>query len=201
MLAYNETMNELQDKICTEIMTDSANRELTEKGYRPLFTCSPSAKIVIVGQAPGLKAQERQLVWEDASGDKLVSWLGISKEQLRDPAKIAILPMDFYYPGKGKSGDLPPRKDFAPKWHKRILAEMPAVQLTILVGKYTQEYYLADRVGRNLTETVRHWHKYLPEFFPIVHPSPLNFRWQAKNPWFEAEVVPELRRRVKQILG
>ena len=78
---------------------------------------------------------------------------------------------------------------------------MPAVQLTILVGKYTQEYYLADRVGRNLTETVRHWHKYLPEFFPIVHPSPLNFRWQAKNPWFEAEVVPELRRRVKQILG
>lgn len=108
--------------------------------------------------------------------------------------------MDFYYPGKGKSGDLPPRKAFAPKWHPRILARMPAVRLTVLIGKYAQEHYLADRVARNLTETVRSWRDFLPDFFPIVHPSPLNFRWQAKNPWFSSEAVPELRRRVAEIL-
>ena len=125
--------------------------------------------------------------------------MGIDKE-LFYSKRIAIMPMDFYYPGKGKTGDLPPRRFIAEEYHPEILAMMPEVRLTILIGKYSVDYYLKKRAKKNLTETVRCYQEYLPEYFPIVHPSPLNFRWQAKNPWFESEVVPELRKRVADIL-
>jgi Uracil-DNA glycosylase len=108
--------------------------------------------------------------------------------------------MDFYYPGKGKSGDLPPRKNFAPKWHEKILELMPNIELIILVGKYAQDYYLHKNKKSNLTETVFHYEEYGPLYFPIVHPSPLNFRWQNKNPWFLENVVPKLKIRVSEIL-
>lgn len=111
------------------------------------------------------------------------------------------MPMDFYYPGKGKTGDLPPRKFIASEYHQMIRSLMPNIQLTILVGKYAIDYYLKGRKYKNLTETVRHYDEYLPEYFPIVHPSPLNFRWQKNNPWFEAEVVPLLKESIADALG
>jgi uracil-DNA glycosylase len=169
-------------------------------GIMPLYVASSLSKIVVIGQAPGIRAQTSGKAWDDASGLRLVEWLGVTEEQFRDPALFSLIPMDFYYPGKGKSGDLPPRKDFAPLWHKRLLDLMPNVKLVILVGHYAQHYYLHNR-AKTLTETVRHYHEYLPDYFPIVHPSPLNFRWLAKNEWFEKELLPVLRKTVAKIIA
>ncbi|WP_308562779.1 uracil-DNA glycosylase family protein, partial [uncultured Rothia sp.] len=170
----------------------------------PVFSASPHARIVVIGQAPGRAAQESRIPWNDPSGVKLREWMGVTDEQFYDPDLISLLPMDFYYPGKGAHGDNPPRKDFAPKWHPQLLELMPNVQLILLVGAYSQKHYLdgvhAPKAQKNLTETVRAWESYLPKFLPLVHPSPLNFRWQAKNPWFEQEVVPALQKRVGEVL-
>jgi uracil-DNA glycosylase len=189
------------DRIRQEIVDDPANAWAQEAGYLPVYAAGPAAKVVIIGQAPGKRAQESGVPWNDLSGVKLRAWLGVTDEQFYDPALFAILPMDFYYPGKAPSGDLPPRKDFAPKWHPRILAALREVRLTLLVGGYAQKHYLAGRTKPSLTETVRSYREYLPEMLPLVHPSPLNFRWQSKNPWFEAEVVPVLRSAVGAALA
>ncbi len=188
------------DRICQQILADPANREMQDKGYAPLYSADGGAKIVIIGQAPGLRAQESMKPWDDASGDTLRGWLGVTKEQFYDPNIIALLPMDFYYPGKGKSGDLPPRKDFAPKWHPQLLKLMSETKLTILIGAYAQKHYLGKSAERNLTETVRNFQNYLPKYFPLVHSSPLNFRWQAKNPWFKTDVLPVLKKEVEKAL-
>ncbi|MEV0890215.1 uracil-DNA glycosylase family protein [Promicromonospora sp. MEB111] len=189
------------DLIRAEIVADPSNAWAAELGYEPLYSVASGARIVLVGQAPGRKAQESGTPWNDASGVKLRSWLGVTDEQFYDPDLFAILPMDFYYPGKGASGDLPPRKDFAERWHPRILAELPRRSLTVLVGSYAQKHYLGGRAKKSLTETVRAYQEYLPETVPLVHPSPLNFRWQAKNPWFEEDVVPALRTLVAGALA
>jgi len=183
-----------------QIIADPMNSEMRAKGYQPIYTASTKAKIIIIGQAPGIKAQESKKPWNDISGRTLRSWLGVTEEQFYDPDTVALVPMDFYYPGKGKHGDLPPRKGFAQKWHPQILTQMPLVQLTILIGAYSQKHYLGNRRKKNLTETVRAYSDYLPEYFPLVHPSPLNLRWQAKNLWFASEVVPFLRKTVKHII-
>jgi len=184
------------DEIRRVIHDDPANVNWAKRGVGPTFVANPSARIAIIGRAPGQKAQASGIPWDDASGAKLMSWLGVTKDQFRDPARFAILPMDFYYPGKGARGDLPPRKDFAPRWHPLILGQLPDLRLTVLIGKYAQDYYLADRAKSNLTETVRAFREYWPDVFPVVHPSPLNFRWQAHNPWFETDTVPGLRTAV-----
>ncbi len=188
------------DNLREKISDDPSNKEFKEKGYEPLFVADERAKIVIVGHAPGKKAQEAKVAWGDKSGERLKEWLGIDEKIFRDESKIALIPMDFYYQGKGKSGDLPPRKDFAPKWHTEILSHMPNVKLIVLAGNYAQKYYLGKNSKKNLTETVRAYTEYLPKCFPIVHPSPLNFRWLNKNPWFEEDVVPVLKEEVKNIL-
>lgn len=188
------------DRIRAEIVAHDSNAWARELGYEPIYSVAPGARIALIGQAPGRKAQESGVPWNDASGVKLRNWLGVDDERFYDPSLFAILPMDFYYPGKGTSGDLPPRKDFADLWHKRILAELGDLGLTILVGGYAQKYYLGNRIKPNLTETVRAYAEYLPSVIPLVHPSPLNFRWQAKNPWFEAEVVPALRSLVTKAI-
>jgi uracil-DNA glycosylase len=188
------------DRIRAEIVAHDSNAWARELGYEPIYSVAPGARIALIGQAPGRKAQESGMPWNDASGVKLRTWLGVDDERFYDPSLFAILPMDFYYPGKGTSGDLPPRKDFADLWHKQILAELGDLGLTILVGGYAQKYYLGDRVKPSLTETVRAYAEYLPSMIPLVHPSPLNFRWQAKNPWFEAEVVPALRSSVTKAI-
>lgn len=186
--------------IVEKIKSDERNAEYTERGIPPIFQLNEGAKILIIGQAPGRKVEESKIPFDDKSGEKLITWMGIDRETFYSD-KIAILPMDFYYPGKGKTGDLPPRKFIAEEYHRDLLAELGDVQMTILIGKYAMDYYLKGDMKRNLTETVRCFAEYLPNYFPIVHPSPLNFRWQAKNPWFMEEVVPALERRVADILG
>ncbi|MFA7501550.1 MAG: uracil-DNA glycosylase family protein [Anaerovoracaceae bacterium] len=181
------------EKIEREIMADPMNTKYTAREIPPLYTVSKQARIAIVGQAPGRIAEETRLVWNDASGDRLREWMGISRETFYDSGLIAQLPMDFYYPGKGKSGDAPPRKGFADKWHPRLLEAMPDLETILLVGRYAQEFYLKDRRAENLTETVRNFKGYLPEYFPLVHPSPLNQRWMKKNAWFESDVLPVLK--------
>ena len=188
------------EAIRAEIAGDPSNAEQAALGWAPLFTASATARIVIIGQAPGRRAQASGIPWDDPSGDKLRDWLGVTAEQFYDPALIALMPMDFYYPGKGKSGDLPPRRDFAPKWHPRILARLTDVRLTVVLGAYAIRHYLGDAAKSNLTETVRSFREYGPAVIPLVHPSPLNFRWQMKNPWFDEEVIPELRRLVRGAL-
>ena len=182
------------------LMADERNASYSARGIGPVFQVSPEAKIVIIGQAPGRKVEESGIPFHDKSGEKLMDWMEIGPDTFYSE-KIAIVPMDFYYPGKGKTGDLPPRRFIAEDYHPEILRIMPDVRLTILIGAYSIRYYLKDRAGKNLTETVRSFAQYLPEYFPIVHPSPLNFRWQAKNPWFEEQVVPELQKRVAEILA
>ncbi len=187
------------EEITEKLKADERNQSYTERGISPVFQVSGDAKILIIGQAPGRKVEESGIPFNDKSGEKLMRWMGIDRDVFYSPA-IAIVPMDFYYPGKGKSGDLPPRKFIAKEYHPEILGMMPDIQLTILIGKYSMDYYLKDNKKKNLTETVAAYKEYLPKYFPIVHPSPLNFRWQARNPWFEEEVVPELQKRVREIL-
>ncbi|NQK57910.1 uracil-DNA glycosylase family protein [Streptococcus suis] len=181
------------------IIEDVANRDFTNKGIAPLFQAPSTAKILIIGQAPGLKTQEKGRLFDAASGDNLRQWLGVDRQTFYESGHFAILPMDFYYPGKGRSGDLPPRKDFAPKWHPLILDQLPELELTILVGNYAQTYYL-EKSQRNLTERVKHADDYLPTYFPLPHPSPRNNIWQAKNPWFQAEIIPNLQNILMQTL-
>ena len=188
------------DEIINEIKNDPRNEEYTKRGIPPIFQINPNARILIIGQAPGRKVEESCIPFNDKSGEKLINWLGIDKETFYSK-KIAIMPMDFYYPGKGKTGDLPPRPFIANEYHKEILDLMSDIRLTILIGKYSTDYYLKGKTKKNLTETVRNFEEYVPEFFPIVHPSPLNFRWQKNNPWFENEVVPVLREYVNNILS
>jgi uracil-DNA glycosylase len=188
------------DRIRAEIIAHESNAWARDLGYAPIYSAGPAARIALIGQAPGRKAQESGVPWNDASGVKLRAWLGVDGEQFYDPDLFSIIPMDYYYPGKAASGDLPPRKDFAGRWHERILGELPGLVLTILVGAYAQKYYLGDRVKPSLTETVRAYAEYLPSTIPLVHPSPLNFRWQSRNPWFEAEVIPVLRSLVTEAI-
>lgn len=194
-------MSDELDRIRADIINDPMNLGFSEQGYVPVYTASKNARIVIVGQAPGRKAQESMTPWNDVSGDALRKWLGVDRDTFYNTDIFALIPMDFYYPGKGVHGDLPPRKDFAQKWHPKLLAHMPNVELIILVGAYSQKYYLGARAHRTLTETVYTYQTYLPEFFPVVHPSPLNFRWRARNKWFELEVIPALESVVKTILN
>ena len=185
--------------IVEQIERDKRNAEYTNKGILPIIQANKAAKILIIGQAPGKKVEESLIPFNDKSGETLISWMGIDKDTFYSK-EIAIVPMDFYYPGKAKTGDLPPRKFIAQEYHGPILKELNNIELTILIGKYSMDYYLKGRTKKNLTETVRCFDEYLPKYFPIVHPSPLNFRWQAKNPWYIEDVVPVLKKTIRKIL-
>jgi len=160
---------------------------------------SPKSTIMIIGQAPGLKVQQTGTPWDDKSGDELRRWLGVSKEQFYNDELFALVPMGFCYPGKGTSGDLPPRKECAPLWHEKLLNEMQHIQLTILIGLYAQQYYLNDGAD-SVTKNVADFERFLPKYLPLVHPSPRNNIWQKKNPWFEETVVPKLQTIVHGLL-
>lgn len=183
------------------IMNDSNNQSYTNQGWEPLFSGSSKSKIMIVGQAPGIKAQTTSLTWNDKSGDRLRSWLGVTREIFYNPDLFAMIPMDFYFPGKSPSGDLPPRKGFAEKWHPELLKLMPNLKLIILVGSYAINFYLKDIQKKTLTETVRSYESYLPKYIPLVHPSPRNISWHVHNPWFLTDVIPKLQSLVKSILN
>jgi len=174
-----------------EVRACSACESQLVNGVNPVVQAASKARLLVIGQAPGTKVHSSGVPWDDASGDRLRTWLGMDKEHFYSD-QVAIMPMGFCYPGKGKSGDLPPRNECAPKWHSPLLAQLPNIQLTLLIGQYAQRYYLTE-VGNNLAETVRNFREYLPDYMPLPHPSPRNNIWLRKNPWFEKEVVPSLR--------
>lgn len=169
-------------------------------GARPVVKAHPNAKIVVIGQAPGTKVHATGIPWNDPSGVQLRKWLNVDDTTFYNPEKFAIIPMGFCYPGKGKSGDLPPRPECAPQWHDLLFKHLKNVELVLLIGMYAQNYYLKKEAKRTLTETVLHFENYLPKFLPLPHPSPRNRFWLTKNPWFSTDVIPTLQQRVSQIL-
>jgi uracil-DNA glycosylase len=168
-------------------------------GPRPILRADTRARILIIGQAPGTKVHATGIPWNDPSGDRLRDWLAVDRDTFYDERRIAIVPMGLCYPGKGRSGDLPPRPECAPLWHARILAELPRIELTLLVGRYAQAHYLAGRAKATLADTARAWRGYLPHW-PLPHPSPRNRLWLRRNAWFERTAVPALRARVRGVL-
>ena len=189
----------LVKKLLTEIRACTVCKKYLPNAPRPIVQASAKARIVIIGQAPGQKVQNSGIPWDDLSGDELRRWLGVSKEQFYDDKLFALMPMGFCYPGKGGSGDLPPREECAPLWHQRLLKEMKNIQVIILIGQYAQNFYLGKNLRPTVTETVRSFEDYLPDYLPLVHPSPRNRIWQKKNPWFEKEVVPVLQGVVSKV--
>lgn len=166
-------------------------------GPRPVFLVGAQARLLIVGQAPGRRVHLTGIPWNDPSGDTLRDWLGMTRAGFYDTRRVAILPAGLCFPGTGERGDLPPRPECAPLWHPRFRAALPRIRLTLLVGQYAQAYYLGRRRRKTLADTVRAFAEYLPEYFPLPHPSPRNRLWMKKNPWFAKLVIPALRKRVE----
>lgn len=190
-------MHEPLDQLLADIRACRHCAEALPCGPRPVVQAGRAAQLRIVGQAPGRKVHESGIPWNDASGERLRAWLGLTADQFYDPQKVAIVPMGFCYPGKAASGDNPPRRECAPRWHARLDAELPHVGLTVLVGHYALSHYLGPRRKATLGDTVRAWRDYLPAgWLPLPHPSPRNQPWLAKNPWFEAELAPRIRAAV-----
>ena len=161
---------------------------------KPILQHSNNAKIILIGQAPGIKAHQSNKPWNDASGERLRMWLEMTEQTFYDKNTLSIVPMGFCYPGKGKSGDLPPRPECAPKWHP-LLVQKNTSKVILLVGKYAQDYYLRDK--RTLTDRIRNWRQYQVQFLPLPHPSPRNNIWLKKNTWFENEILPQMQKIIQ----
>lgn len=168
---------------------------------RPVVQAAASSRLLIVSQAPGRKVHETGIPFNDPSGKRLREWMGIDRDTFYDPRAVAIVPMGFCFPGTGKSGDLPPRPECAPQWHPLLMPLLSKVQLTLVIGMYAQKGMLGERRQRTLTDTVAHWREFIDDgLLPLPHPSPRNQMWLRRNPWFEAELIPELQRRVARVL-
>jgi uracil-DNA glycosylase len=187
------------DRLLQEVRTCRVCEAQLPFEPKPVLRAGRTARLLIVGQAPGTRVHQSGIPWNDPSGNRLREWLRIDRDLFYNERRIAIIPMGFCYPGKGASGDRPPRPECAPLWHERLLAQLPGLRLRVLVGKYAQDYYLGTR-RQSLAETVRAFEDYLPEYFPLPHPSPRNMRWFRNHPWFELEVVPALRALIAEIL-
>jgi uracil-DNA glycosylase len=188
------------DSLLAEVRACQLCRASLPLGPRPVLQLHARSRILIAGQAPGSKVHESGIPFDDASGNRLRAWLGLSAEEFYDPEKVSILPMGFCYPGKGVSGDLPPRPECAATWRERLLATLNSVELTLVIGQYALAYHLADS-GRSVTEQVRAWQETWPRVVPLPHPSPRNNRWLTRNPWFETELLPRLQERVTEVLA
>lgn len=191
----------IDEKQLEEIRNCTICEEHLPLGPRPVFDIHPAARIAIISQAPGRIVHESGIAWDDQSGDRLRDWLGVDKDTFYNTPHFAIIPMGFCYPGKGKSGDLPPRKECAPQWHPTLWRMLPQIELKLVIGQYAQKRYLGKSRKKNLTETVRHYEEYLPEFLPLPHPSPINVRWRKKNEWFATDVVPKVTEIVQKIIN
>lgn len=181
------------ENLLKEIRQCNVCEKYLTAGVRPVLAAHPESKIAIIGQAPGSVVHRSGIPWDDKSGKRLRTWLGVDEATFYNPEIFAIIPMGFCYPGTGKSGDLPPRKECAPLWHGKLHTYMPRLELTLLIGTYAQAYYLRKNRKKNLTETVQSYAEYLPSFLPMPHPSPRNNIWLKKNAWFEEEVLPTLQ--------
>lgn len=168
---------------------------------KPVLRASETATLLVVGQAPGTLVHGSGIPWNDASGMRLRDWLRIDRDTFYDESRVAIVPMGFCYPGRGASGDLPPRPECSQTWHPRLLPMLGEVKLVLAIGQYAQQYFLGAQRKKTLTDTVRAWQEYAPRYFPLPHPSPRNIAWFQHNPWFEREVLPALRERVALALG
>ncbi|MBX2861153.1 MAG: uracil-DNA glycosylase family protein [Vampirovibrio sp.] len=189
------------NKLLAEVKTCTICADHLLLGPNPVLQIHPDARILVAGQAPGIKVHQSSIPFQDASGDRLRDWMGIDKTTFYDPTQIAILPMGFCYPGKGASGDLPPRPECAETWRNQLLANLPNIQLTLVIGQYAQQWHLGTDQKANLTETVKNWADYWPKQLPLPHPSPRNNIWLKKNPWFEQEVLPTLKTTISDILN
>ncbi|MGY8854502.1 MAG: uracil-DNA glycosylase family protein [Pseudomonadales bacterium] len=189
------TFTELHD----EILACRICEPYLDAGVNPIVQIHPKAKILIAGQAPGRKVHETNIPFNDASGDRLRDWMGIDKASFYDSQHVAIVPMGFCFPGSDKSGDLAPRKECARQWRQSVLDQLPNIQLTILIGTFAMKWHLGNSMGKNLTETVQNWQSYPEGVFPLPHPSPRNFGWFMKNPWFDENILPELKTRIAKI--
>lgn len=187
-------------QLINDIKSCTACSKYLPLGPRPVVQFDAASKILIVGQAPGKKVHESGVPFDDASGDRLREWLGVSKETFYDKKRLAILPMGFCYPGTGRSGDLPPRPECAEKWREEVLSSLKQVKLTLVVGQYAIAYHLPNS-GKNLTDTVSDWEMYWPDVIPLPHPSPRNNIWLKRNSWFQAELLPKLKLRVSGVLS
>lgn len=188
------------DDLLVEIRNCRVCESSLPLGARPVLQAGGTARILIVGQAPGARVHTTGIPWDDPSGERLRSWMGISAETFYDRSRVAIMPMGYCYPGRGNGGDSPPRPECAQLWHQKLLARLPSVELTVLVGQYAQRHFLGRRCKTSLTETVRSWREYGPDYFPLPHSSPRNQPWFGRHPWLEQELVPALRIRVREIL-
>lgn len=191
-------MSELE-KLLREVKSCRLCEAHLPLGPRPVFQLSRNSRILLVGQAPGTKVHASGRPFTDPSGDRLRDWLGVTEAEFYDPELFALLPMGFCYPGRGKSGDLPPRKECAAAWRPKLLPHLAKVELTVLIGQYAIAYHLPDAQG-TLTEIVRDWKSHWPTILPIPHPSPRNNLWLRKNPWFEQQVIPHLQERVSKLI-
>jgi len=186
-------------KLLEEIRQCQTCLPFLKDGVNPVLSAHPKSRVAIIGQAPGSIVHKTGIPWDDKSGERLREWLGVNKTTFYNAEIFAIIPMGFCYPGKGTSGDLPPRKECAPLWHQQLLQKMPHIKLTLLIGTYAQSYYLSVNKKKTLTETVQNYRDYLPEYLPLPHPSPRNNIWLKKNDWFFTEIIPTLQKRVKSL--
>lgn len=168
-------------------------------GPRPVLQAEASARILVVGQAPGVRVHNSGVPWDDASGDRLRNWIGLDTVRFYDASEVAIIPMGFCYPGRGHGGDLPPRRECADLWLDRLLARLPRIELTLLIGLHAQRHFLGRRRKRTLTETVTSWREFAPEYMPLPHPSERNTPWFQRNPWFEQDLLPALKEQVASL--
>ena len=188
------------EKLVAEVRACTLCSSALPLGPRPVLQVHQDARILIAGQAPGSKVHATGVPFDDASGARLRDWMGIDSETFYDATRVAILPMGFCYPGTGKSGDLPPLPQCAATWRAPLLARMPRIALTLVIGQYALAWHLKERTGSSLTDAVRNWRDYWPEIVPMPHPSPRNNIWLKRNPWFAEEVLPQLKERVTQLL-
>ena len=194
------TMNSPLDDLLVSVRGCRVCARHLPLGPRPVLQAHEAARILIVGQAPGLRVHTTGIPWDDPSGERLREWMGVDKDTFYDASRIAIVSMGYCYPGRAKGGDMPPRGECAKLWLDRLLAKLPEIQLTLLIGQYAQQHFLRSRRKRSLTETTKAWRDYAPQYFPLPHPSPRNQPWFKRHPWFERQLLTELRARITPLV-
>ena len=200
-VAVPQTNYRTLDSLLTAVRGCRACEAHLPLGPRPVLRAGKTARILVVGQAPGVRVHTTGIPWGDPSGERLRAWMGVDKDVFYDESRIAIIPMGYCYPGRGNDGDMPPRRECASLWLDHLLAKLPQIELTLLIGQYAQRHFLASRRKPSLAETAKAWREYAPQYIPLPHPSPRNQPWFKRHAWFEEQLVPMLQSRIKTLLA